>query len=925
MAVPPGTRLGVYEIVALLGAGGMGEVYRARDTRLDRTVAIKVLPQHLAADAEFRERFDREARAISQLDHPHICALYDVGAHEGLSFLVMQYLEGETLQARLERGLLDVKDALAIAIQIASALDAAHRARIVHRDLKPGNIFLVRGGASGSPAARLLDFGLAKTADARTPGGSTLLPTTPANLTAQGTLLGTFQYMAPEQLEGCDADARTDIFAFGAVVYEMVAGRKAFEGKSQASLIAKILESDPPSMSSLQPMTPPALDRIVKKCLAKNPDARWQSAADLATELQWVSEPLTAVGLGSAASSTTRSLVWLWATLAIIASALAAIAGVGWWRATRPIERPLIRMSAALIAGQRMSSGTSYEIDGTLLANHVPGTSLALSPDGSRLVATTLGSDGRQRLAVRRLDQDRFDPLPGSEDATAPFFSPDGEWIAFFANGKLKKMPVEGGSPATLCDAGNFPSGSWGEDGTIVVALGLNEPLSRVPSAGGAPTAVTKLENGETVHERPQVLPGGASVLFTARTGVGAENARIDVMSLRTHERKTVIRGGEIGRYVQSSGGRGYLIYLGGQTLFAAPFDLASGTVTGTAKRIVGDVSTIHSTRGEFDVSQTGTFVYIGGPEDPERSIFWLDQTGRTEPLHAESGFYSGLRFSPDGTRLVFVRSAAWRGQSDLWVQDLQRGTVDRLTSLPGFNISPVWSPDGGHIMFSQGSQGASAGEYWVRSDGAGQPQKLDGTAGYPISFSPDGKLVALINGNPFTAMQISVASLEGPPDQPRLGSVKAIASVRGFPMPVFSADGRWIAYASGETGKSQIYVEPFPGPGGKVSISIDGGTFPAWSPNGRELFFLDPSRRIMVVDYTTRAGQFVAGQPRLWSPHPILLTMGGGPFQPYALAPNGKRFAVMLYPDGSAESRRPLHLTFLLNFADELRRQVGR
>jgi serine/threonine-protein kinase len=911
----------VYEIVAPLGAGGMGEVYKARDTRLDRTVAIKVLPPHLAEDAQFRERFDREARAISQLDHPHICALYDVGAHEGLSFLVMQYLEGETLQARLERGSLELKDALAIAVQIASALDAAHRAGIVHRDLKPGNIFLVRSAASGSPAARLLDFGLAKTADARTAGGSTLLPTTPANLTAKGTIFGTFQYMAPEQLEGDEADARTDIFAFGAVVYEMVTGRKAFEGKSQASLTAKILESDPPSMSSLQPMTPVMLDRVVNKCLAKNPDARWQSAADLATELQWVSEPLTAVGLGSAAASTTRSLVWPWAMLAIIASALAAIAGVGWWRATRPIERPLIRMSAALIAGQRMSSGTSYDIDGTLLANHVPGTSLALSPDGSRLVATTLGSDGRQRLAVRRLDQDRFDPLPGSEDATGPFFSLDGEWVAFFANGKLKKMPVEGGSPVTLCDAGNFPSGSWGDDETIIAGLGLNRPLSRVPSAGGASTPVTKLEPGETMHERPQVLPGGDSVLFTARTGGDAENARIDLVSLRTHERRTVMRGGEFGRYVQSSAGRGYIIYVDGQTLFAAPFDLASGTVTGAARRILGDVSSFHSTKGEFDVSRTGTFVYIGGPEDPERSIFWLDQTGRTEPLHAERGFYSGLRFSPDGTRLVFVRSAGWRGQSDLWVQDLQRRTVDRLTSLPGSNSSPVWSPDGAHILF----EGPSGAVYSVRADGAGQPQKLDGPAGHPISVSPDGKLVTLINGNPFTAMQIMVAALEGPSDHPRLGRVEPIAAAPGFPMAVFSPDGHLIAYTSGETGAMQVYVQPFPGRGGKVAISINGGTFPAWSPNGRELFFLDPSRRIMVVDYTTRAGQFVAGQPRLWSPHSILLTMGGGPFQPYALASDGKRFAVMLYPDGSAESHRPLHLTFLLNFADELRRQLGR
>jgi serine/threonine-protein kinase len=924
MSLTSGTRLGAYEILTPLGAGGMGEVYKARDTRLDRIVAVKILPETLAADPQFRERFDREARAVSQLDHPNICTLHDVGAHQGLSFLVMQYLEGETLETRLQRGAMPLDQALSVAIQIASALDKAHRAGIVHRDLKPGNIFLVRGGVSGSTTAKLLDFGLAKTVAIGDAAGASMPPTTPLNLTARGTVLGTFQYMAPEQVEGREADQRTDIFAFGAVLYETVAGRRAFEGQSPASVIAKILESEPPPISSLQPMTPPTLDRVVKKCLAKDPDARWQSAGDLASELQWIAEggSRAADGRLDAGAKGGRQLPSLWMAASGLFFVLAAVAGVAWWRASRPVDRPLLRMSIQLIP-QRLGGGNrSFQIDQVSLYNSRPGGSLALSPDGSRLVATTFGADRRQRLAIRKLDQDAFDPLAGTENGTAPFFKPDGQSIGFFAEGKLKTMPVEGGSPVTLCDAGNFPSASWGENGTIVAALGgRNGPLSTVPANGGPPAPLTTLEAGEIGHAAPQVLPDG-EILFTTYSGGGAdvENARIEVVSLETRKRMTVVRGGEWARYVALPSGASYLIYFNAQALFAAPFDLASHTVKGAAKRMLTDVTAIHSGRlwGDFDVSQNGTFVYFSGAGESENSIFWLDQTGKVEPLHPDRGLYSGLRFSPDGSRLAFVNGDVL-GHTDLWIQNLQRNTVERLTTLPGASHSPVWSPDGAHILFAHPS-----GTYWIRTDAAETPQKVAGPLGFPVSLSPDGTRVLFQNGNPFTSMEVSVATFSGPSDHPRLGNAEPLFRAPGFPMPAISPDGRWIAYGSSDSGRSQVYVQPFQGPGGRVAISIEGGRFPVWSPIGHDLFFLDQDARIQIVEYATRDGRFSAGQPRLWSSQSILFRTGGGPFQPYDIAPDGKRFAVMLYPDGTAEQRTPLHLTFLFNFADELHRQLG-
>jgi serine/threonine-protein kinase len=540
-------------------------------------------------------------------------------------------------------------------------------------------------------------------------------------------------------------------------------------------------------------------------------------------------------------------------------------------------------------------------------------------------------ADGKVRLATRQLDQSRFTTFSGAENPTSPFFSPDGQWIAFFSEGKLKKIPVRGGAPVTLCDTDPFASESWGEDGNIIAALHLGGGLSRVPSAGGVPTPVTELDRqkGETAHFYPQVLPGSQAVLFSVFSGGGpgdASPANIDVLSFKTHERKTVVHGGRLGRYLPS----GHLVYLHENTLLAAAFDLGKLAVTGAPQAVLEDVSYMSFTSpGDFDFSQTGTFVYISGKREPSRSIFWMDSSGKTQPLHPAPGFYTNMCFSPDGKHLAYVVT-----DRNIWVDDIERDTTVRLTSLPGVDGMPLWTPDGKYIVFMSVNQ-SNSGIYQARSDGSGEAQRLahlpiEGSSrGLPSSLSPDGKRLALSSIGRAFAADIWTASIEGDSYHPLLGKAESFlhtsgfATLPAFALPAFSPDGRWLAFCLGETGRSEVYVQPFPGPGGKWRISAGGGAYPIWSPNGRELFFLSPDQHIMVVDYTAKGGSFAAGRPRAWSEKRILLREGGGPFLPYGLAPDGKRFAVLLYPDGTVDQQRVTQLTFLLNFFDELRRRV--
>jgi len=909
MALSPGTRLGPYEILAVAGSGGMGEVYRARDTRLDRTVAIKVLPEALLQDPGRRQRLEREARAVSSLSHPHICTLHDVGHQDGVDFLVMEYLQGETLAERLQKGPLPPDEVLRHALEIAGALDTAHRQGIVHRDLKPGNIMLTRTGA------KLLDFGLAKVIHQPAGGhdGSVVPTVTQGPKTRIGAVVGTPAYMSPEQVEGKEVDARSDIFSFGSVLYEMATGRRAFPGKSHISVASAILEREPEPISALRPSTPPVLDHAIRACLAKDPEDRWQSARDILLELRWVAEAASQAGATAPAASHRHGrglLAWLTAAMLAV---VAAIAAVAWWYAvhTAPARLPM-RLNVELPPGK--------------VIDRFAGAQLALSPDGTQIVVAESDDSGNRRLAMRSLDQSGFVPISGTESARVPFFSPDGQWIAFFADGKLKKIAAQGGAPVTLCDAPSPIRGaSWGDDGNIVVAFNQGSSgLVRVPSGGGAPVPVTQFstEKAETAHNWPQVLPGSQAVLFTAYSSGAYDDAEITVISLKTGERKTLHRGGFCGRYLPS----GHLVYLQQNTLWAAPFDLSRLTVTGAPQPVLEEVNGNFFAGGDFGFSQSGTFVYVDSKAEPSipHSIWWLDSTGQTTPLIIPSGRYENPRLSPDGKRLAFSLAPSM-ARADIWVKDLERDITTRVTHLPGRNNWPVWMPDGKSIVFSSSLQPAS-GIYWVRADGAGEAQRLaDGkTMQSPCSFSQDGKQLAYYQWSAdFRSSEIWTVPVEGDLDHPRLGKAEAfLGSQSNETVPAFSPDGRWLAYSSNESGKRELYVRPFPGPGGKSQISTGGGSHPIWSRDGRKLFFLTPDWHIMVVDYTASSDSFSPGKPRVWS-EKSLAFLGGN--YPYDLAPDGKRFVVVMSSGAAGEQGRgPTDsVIVLLNFFDELRRKV--
>ena len=910
MAILPGKRLGPYEILSLIGAGGMGEVYRAKDTRLNRIVAIKVLPSHLADSSELRERFEREARTIASLNHPHICTLHDIGHQDGTDFLVMEYLEGETLAQRLVKGALPLDQVLQYAIEIADALDKAHRKGVTHRDLKPGNIMLTKSGT------KLLDFGLAKLKQEVAPANVHLsqLPTANEPLTAQGSIVGTLQYMAPEQLEGKEVGARTDIFAFGAVVYEMATGKRAFEGKSQASVIGAILKDDPPPMSSLSPMTPPSLDRVVKRCLTKEPEKRWQTASDLCEELKWIAEGGSQAGISAplAALRKTRRGRLLATVVAIAVVMTAALIGALMLLWPRTLDRPLMRLSV------------------DLGPDAVPGVNItaSISPDGTRLVFPALGPDGKQRLATRLLDQAIATLLPGTEHASDPFFSPDGQWVGFFADGEMKKISVQGGAPIIVCEATAGRGASWGEDGNIIAALSTATGLSLVPSSGGVPQQLTKLEHGELTHRWPQVLPGGNAVLFTASSAsIAYENASIEVLSLKTGERKTLLQGGYFGRYLPTNGPRGHLVYSHQGSLFGVAFDPVRLELSGTPTPLLDDLACNPlSGTGQLDFSsKTGILVYRSGQaSDQAWPVVWLDSSGKTEPLVTKADGYTTPRFSPDGFRLALAVAAGAAPGREIHIYDLRRDTMSRLVfNTPG-NFYPIWSPDGKHIAFRSPSSSGSTIE-WIRADGSGDAQRLlesKDPITLPYSFSPDGQRLAYSERSPETGYDLWTLPLDtSDPDHPKPGKPELFLKTSFNQLfPAFSPDGHWMAYASDKSGRFEVYVRRFPGPGNEWQISTGGGQFPIWSRNGRDVFFESPENRIMVADYTATSDSFVSGKPRVWSEKQI---RDLGSVANLDLAPDGKRFAMLALPEATKQEKGSVRVTFLLNFFDEVRRRI--
>jgi serine/threonine protein kinase/Tol biopolymer transport system component len=870
MAVALGDRLGPYEILSALGAGGMGEVYKARDTRLDRTVAVKILPDALAADSQFRERFDREARAISQLTHPHICTVYDVGVQQGTAFLVMEYLDGETLAERLTKGALPLADALRIAIQIADALSTAHRRGIIHRDLKPGNVMQTKAGA------KLLDFGLAKTGAPVVAGaGGSMVPTTPPHLTAQGTILGTFQYMAPEQLEGHEADARTDVFAFGAVVYEMVTGTKAFEGKSQASLMAAILERDPPLLSTIQPLTPPALDHVVQTCLAKDPDDRWQTAREVLRELTWTADRL-AHGLEGrdaqlASPRWRRPVPLVAAGLVGAVAALVASASVWMMRPTAsPASSGVARLTIALPSGDQV---VTLKAGGGLQT-----PALALSPDGRLLVYVGI-RDGRQQLYVRSLDSLESRPITGTDGATNPFFSPDGQWVGFFAQGKLRKVSVIAGAVQVLCEASIAMGGSWGPDNSIYFAATNISGLSKVSASGGTAEAITKLDRskGEVSHRWPQVLPGGKALLFTVWTGPGSDEREIDAQSLDSGQRHVLVRGGDTGRYVPT----GHLVYAraDADALMAVPMDLARLEVSGAPATLPEEVLS-WGEGAQYAVSDVGILLFLpGNAQRFERRLVWVDRKGTVEPLPAPARPYNNPAISPDGRRAVVdIEGGTW----GTWIYDFSRTTLTPL-STRGSSQAPIWTPDGKRVAY-RGTRTGFRNVFWKAVDSASEEERLttkEGTSQTPGSFSSDGNWLAFSELSQATGADIWVLRMDDHTSQPFLATRFAEGN------PRFSPDGRWLAYVSDESGRPEIYVQPFPATGDKWPISTDGGTEPVWSRTGRELFYVNGDT-LMAVDITTQP-TFAARSPRLLfqGRYGLSPTASSG----YDVSPDGQRF----------------------------------
>ncbi|HSY91916.1 MAG TPA: protein kinase [Candidatus Binatus sp.] len=876
MPLAPGTRLGPYEITAPLGAGGMGEVYKARDTRLNRIVAIKV------SNEQFSERFEREAHAVAALNHSNVCTLHDVGPN----YLVMEYIEGVPL-----KGPLPLPQALKYAAQICDALDAAHRKGITHRDLKPANILVSKTGI------KLLDFGLAKIGQGNSPPSDATLTMA---LTGKNEIVGTLYYMSPEQLQsqatGQEIDARSDIFSFGLVLYEMLTGKRAFDGSSPATVIAAIMERPAPSIGAV---APPALDRLLRRCLEKDPENRWQSARDLKTELEWIAQAPSDVATSPSSTGRHQSLPWVAvAVLAVVA------AGASWvaYRATRPAElKPLVRLEV--------------DLGRDVYLNALGGSDIILSPDGTRIAYLS-----RNHLFTRKLDQLGATELQITAGATSPFFSPDGQWIGFIAGGKLRKVSVDGGAEIALCDAAaSYTGADWGEDGNIIASLRVSGGLSQVPSAGGTPSPVTELEGEERTHRWPQILPGAKAVLFTAENAtVGFDDAHIDVVTLTDHHRKTLQRGGTFGRYLAASEGKGYLTYVSRGTLFAVPFDPEKLETSGSPKPVLQPVS-YSSMFGsaKLSFSRTGTLLYRSREIDASRVVIqWMDADGKSKSLLDKPGLFVNPRISPDGERLAVANDDA---KSGIWIYDIRRDTLSPLTGERN-GAHPVWTPDGRYVVYQ-----AADGISFARADGGGRPQLLSASKEfqYPAAFSPDGKTLAFYQSGP-QGFELWILPVEHEGEILKAGKPELFQrTIFGDRGARFSADGRWLAYSSNESGSSQVYVRAFPDKGGHWQISSNGGTTPIFSRDGKDLFFFDvPDDRIMVASYSAKGDSFVAEKPRVWSSQNVALTMSGAVGAQYDLSPDGKHIAVATYA-GDSTQQYAGHVIFLENFIDELQRKV--
>jgi len=913
-----GQSIGPYQVSALIGTGGMGEVYSARDTTLNRLVAIKVLLPALANDPDRLARFSREAQLLASLNHPHIAQVHGFEHAGGLHALVMELVEGPTLADRITQGAIPIDEALAMAKQIAEALEAAHEQGIIHRDLKPANIKVRPDGT-----VKVLDFGLAKAIDStsRENADATRLPPRGVLATGAGVIVGTAAYMSPEQARGRPVDRRADVWAFGAVLYEMLTGRPAFPGETVSDTIVAILEREP-DLTVLPAASPPPIRRLLRRCFEKD---RTRRLADMADARLDIDDALSGSEIDApvalSISRTRERLTWASSLLLV---GLTAVAIVAW--ATRPVPVPLETTRTILSVAPTGETSGANALEQRVGGARPTRTAVALSPDGKTLVFDAIWG-GRPQLYARAMDQLSATPISGTSGGSSPFFSPDGQWVGFGADGELRKVPLSGGPAVTLCKASALFGASWGDDGTIVFAEQRNGGLRRVSAVGGTLESLTTPQPGEYSHRLPHMLPGGHAVIFTTLNGPDLwDDTQIVVRSLDTGQQTVLVTGGADGRYVST----GHLVYVRLGTLMVVPFDPVRLAVTGGATGVIdgvmqaadrNDSYMANTLAGQFTVSDTGALVYLtgGAVAASDRSLAWVDRHGTSLPLPAPPRSYFGPRLSPDGQR-VAVNTL---GPLQVWSVDIARGALSPVT-VDGQSDHGVFAPDGKRIVFRSRAAGTEGNLYWKAADGSGAVERLTdmGRSQTPSSWSPDGTTLAFMDegeSKGFFQFDIWLLSIA---DRKTRALIHTAANEM---TPEFSPDGRWLAYVSNESGRNEVYVQPYPGPGERHLISTNGGWQPAWSGSGRELFYVQGGAvggggvtTLMSVKIAT-APAFQAGTPEAMFESADLRIAWG---RSYDVASDGRRFLLTLKKE-AATNLAPAQMIFVQHWFEELKRLV--